>query len=502
METCVAQVTNVAPTATLEQMSTLFGFLGKILELKMYPSDEFLLQPVAKVCYVRYEEPWSVGVAQHLTNTVFVDRALIVVPVADGKLPDESRALALTTPVSTGPEEPTVAALSPGLINQVAMGAGGVQVITTQDPQLAALGLPPYPPLPATMDPTKVEEIRRTVYVGNLDSSATTEQLLKFFSQMGEVKYVRMAGGESQPTRFAFVEFTEQSSVGRALQFNGIEFAGRSLKINHSNNSIVKPQAKSSEAAHKEIEEAMRRRRSKSPSKPRRSRSRSSRSRSSRRRSRSSSRRRLSRSGSRHRRSHRRSRSRPSSPGPRRRRRSSSRDRRRYSRSRTPPKRSRLKSRRDEFPETSRRRKKSRSPSSRKSSKRPSGGNGPVTKPGGLAAAPRSMSSGGVSGCPPPDCSASTSWSCCCSRGNRYRERENRCRERGNRCRERRNRCRERRNRCREHRNRCRERRNRCRERRNRCREPGSRCRGLENRCRECRNRCWQLMSQPRELIL
>lgn len=415
METCVAQVTNVAPTATLEQMSTLFGFLGKILEIKMYPSDEFLLQPVAKVCYIRYEEPWSVGVAQHLTNTVFVDRALIVVPVTDGKLPDESRALALTTPVSAVPEEPTIAALSPGLVNQVAMGAGGVQVITTQDPQLAALGLPPYPPLPATMDPTKVEEIRRTVYVGNLDSSATTEQLLKFFSQMGEVKYVRMAGGESQPTRFAFVEFTEQSSVGRALQFNGIEFAGRSLKINHSNNSIVKPQAKSSEAAHKEIEEAMRRvreaqslitaaiepemaraqavgsplmpgisaatpmlakRRSKSPVKPRRSRSRSSRSRSSRRRSRSSSRHRPSRSGSRHRRSHRRSRSRPSSPGPRRRRRSSSSHRRRYSRSRTPPKKSRLKSRRDEFPETSRRRKKSRSPSSRKSSKR-----GSVTPP-------------------------------------------------------------------------------------------------------------------------
>ncbi|EEC09094.1 splicing factor, arginine/serine-rich, putative, partial [Ixodes scapularis] len=324
METCVAQVTNVAPTATLEQMSTLFGFLGKILEIKMYPSDEFLLQPVAKVCYIRYEEPWSVGVAQHLTNTVFVDRALIVVPVTDGKLPDESRALALTTPVSAVPEEPTIAALSPGLVNQ-----------------------------------------------------------------MGEVKYVRMAGGESQPTRFAFVEFTEQSSVGRALQFNGIEFAGRSLKINHSNNSIVKPQAKSSEAAHKEIEEAMRRVREAQSlitaaiepemaraQAPRRSRSRSSRSRSSRRRSRSSSRHRPSRSGSRHRRSHRRSRSRPSSPGPRRRRRSSSSHRRRYSRSRTPPKKSRLKSRRDEFPETSRRRKKSRSPSSRKSSKR-----GSVTPP-------------------------------------------------------------------------------------------------------------------------
>ncbi|XP_077487130.1 putative splicing factor, arginine/serine-rich 7 [Amblyomma americanum] len=406
MDTCVIQVTNVAPTASVEQMSTLFGFLGKILELKMYPSDEFLVHPVAKVCYIRFEESWSVGVAQHLTNTVFVDRALIVVPVADGKLPDEGKAMALTASVTPPVEEPRV---STGLINQLAMGAGGIQVITTQDPTLAALGLPPYPPLPATMDPAKVEEIRRTVYVGNLDSSATTEQLLKFFSQMGEVKYVRMAGGESQPTRFAFVEFTEQSSVGRALQFNGIEFCGRSLKINHSNNAIVKPQAKSSEAAHKEIEEAMRRvreaqslitaaiepemvkqptagsplqlgaavvtkRRSRSKSHSRRRSSRS-RSHSSRRRSRSSSRR---RSSSRHRRYHRRSRSRHRSP--RRRRRSSSSRRssrsRRLSRSRSPGRKLRLKDP-DRRRESRERRRRKRSHTPRKSRR----GSSPLTPP-------------------------------------------------------------------------------------------------------------------------
>ncbi|CAG2184136.1 unnamed protein product [Oppiella nova] len=68
-----------------------------------------------------------------------------------------------------------------------------------------------------------------------------------------------MAGDETQPTRFSFVEFTDQSSVANALQYNGVIFGGRPLKINHSNNSIVKPQAKSSEAAQKEIEEAMKR---------------------------------------------------------------------------------------------------------------------------------------------------------------------------------------------------------------------------------------------------
>lgn len=38
----------------------------------------------SRVCFVRFNEQESVGVSQHLTNTVFVDRALIVVPYAEG----------------------------------------------------------------------------------------------------------------------------------------------------------------------------------------------------------------------------------------------------------------------------------------------------------------------------------------------------------------------------------------------------------------------------------
>lgn len=38
----------------------------------------------SKVCYIKFREASSVGVAQHLTNTVFIDRALIVVPCAEG----------------------------------------------------------------------------------------------------------------------------------------------------------------------------------------------------------------------------------------------------------------------------------------------------------------------------------------------------------------------------------------------------------------------------------
>lgn len=149
------------------------------------------------------------------------------------------------------------------------------------DPNIATLGEIPQPPLMGNVDPSKIDEIRRTVYVGNLNSqvtnrrrnrvlgpfiffpflkivsvgkviftrfffflrriyfiktvtlflqTTTADQLLEFFKQVGEVKFVRMAGDETQPTRFAFVEFADQNSVPRALAFNGVMFGDRPLK--------------------------------------------------------------------------------------------------------------------------------------------------------------------------------------------------------------------------------------------------------------------------------
>ncbi|RXN17519.1 splicing regulatory glutamine lysine-rich 1 isoform X5 [Labeo rohita] len=180
--TNVIQITNLSSAVSSDQMRTLFGFLGDIEELRLYPPDNAPLSFSSKVCYIKYREPSSVGVAQHLTNTVFIDRALIVVPCAEGKIPEEAKALSLLAPAA-----PVTSLMSGG-------------------------GLLPIPS-PAT-----------------LQNSTTAEQLLKFFKQVGDVKFVRMAGDETQPTRFAFVEFADQESVARALTFNGVMFGDRPLK--------------------------------------------------------------------------------------------------------------------------------------------------------------------------------------------------------------------------------------------------------------------------------
>ncbi|KAE8636188.1 hypothetical protein XENTR_v10002876 [Xenopus tropicalis] len=297
-QTTVIQVTNLSAAVTSDQMRTLFSFLGDIEELRLYPPDNAPLAFSSKVCYVKYREPSSVGVAQHLTNTVFIDRALIVVPCAEGKIPEETKALSLLAPAPSlssllpgagllpipapTPTPPIASSLASVLRREkvevpllsVPLTSLGVNlptplepVITTLAPVLPALtpAIPavadlPQPPLMGNVDPTKVDEIRRTIYVGNLNSQTTTaEQLLEFFKQVGDVRFVRMAGDETQPTRFAFVEFSDQNSVTRALTFNGVMFGDRPLKINHSNNAIVKPPEMTPQAAAKELEEVMKR---------------------------------------------------------------------------------------------------------------------------------------------------------------------------------------------------------------------------------------------------
>uniref|UniRef100_A0A915EFP5 RRM domain-containing protein n=1 Tax=Ditylenchus dipsaci TaxID=166011 RepID=A0A915EFP5_9BILA len=165
-------------------------------------------------------------------------------------IPDEETALQ-----SGGPLLPGQRQLPPNVINQEQdIGDGQKWCLLTIDPNLSALGLPPYPALPAETEPSKVEEIRRTVYVGNLDKNCDGDELMEFFNTNIE----RMTtGSDSLPCAYAYVEFTNQSSVALALQNNGIEYKGRCLRIQHSRVAIIKPQRKTADQALAEVEEAI-----------------------------------------------------------------------------------------------------------------------------------------------------------------------------------------------------------------------------------------------------
>ncbi|KND02937.1 hypothetical protein, variant [Spizellomyces punctatus DAOM BR117] len=92
--------------------------------------------------------------------------------------------------------------------------------------------------LPAPIN--KAEEIARTVYVGNINSNVTEEDVRQCFGGCGPIAHVKMAGDPGQVTRFAFVEFITQEGASEALKQNGIMLGDRALKVNHSKNAINK----------------------------------------------------------------------------------------------------------------------------------------------------------------------------------------------------------------------------------------------------------------------
>lgn len=129
-------------------------------------------------------------------------------------------------------------------------------MIKTSDPKLSEHNLPEYPPLPINFDARKIEEIRRTIILIDIPADWELQEIIKFFGEhAGEVKYARFA--EKSRQKHVMIEFCEQRSVVRALRMQGSEFLGKRLNIYHSMQAIIKPEAKSNEAAQREIEEAM-----------------------------------------------------------------------------------------------------------------------------------------------------------------------------------------------------------------------------------------------------
>ncbi|KAI5608540.1 serine/arginine-rich splicing factor 11 [Silurus asotus] len=281
--TKVVQVTNVSPSANSEQMRTLFGFLGNIDELKLFPPDDSPLPVTSRVCFVKFLESESVGVSQHLTNTVFVDRALIVVPFAEGVIPDESKALSLMAPANA------VAGMLPG---------GGLLPTPTPVPSIGGV------PLGSLGGPGMDAMAALGIPGPNMNpQSLSAEQIMKLMASM-DPKLNPLAAG---------------------LNLNaGIKADASNKEIEEAMKRVREAQSLISAAIEPGNKKDDKRKHSRSRS---RSRKKRSRSRSKYRRSKSRSRRRS------------RSRSKRRSKSPRRRR-SHSKDKRRHSRSRDRRKRS------------------------------------------------------------------------------------------------------------------------------------------------------------------
>merc|ERR1712013_596937 len=256
----VIQVTNIAPQATRDQMHTLFSFLGKIEDLRLYPSvRDASVSIQARVCFLKFMEEAVLPISLHMTNTVFIDRAIIVQPFSSNEIPDELAGLELANQAArtiTGENK-----LPPHVSNETTDG-----MIYTRDMPLYQTGLPPFPPLPGSTDPKLVEEIRRTLVVLGVSKETTAQEVMQYFGNgAGEVKYFRWCtrdGVEAEKDeetngRTCMLEFTDYGVIIPAMRLNNTDINGNEIKVYYSTQSITKPKAKSNEDSLREIEEAM-----------------------------------------------------------------------------------------------------------------------------------------------------------------------------------------------------------------------------------------------------
>ena len=94
----VVQVTNIAPQATRDQMLSLFVHVGQIEDIRLYPSiRDASVSVTSRCCFIKFADDSSVAISQHMNNTVFIDRAIIVSLVHGGEVPDEFTGMTMAT---------------------------------------------------------------------------------------------------------------------------------------------------------------------------------------------------------------------------------------------------------------------------------------------------------------------------------------------------------------------------------------------------------------------
>ena len=72
----------------------------------------------------------------------------------------------------------------------------------------------------------------KSIYVGQVDYSATPEELQEFFAECGTVNRVTILCDQwRQPKGYAYIEFAEETAVEAAVALNEAEFKGRQLKV-------------------------------------------------------------------------------------------------------------------------------------------------------------------------------------------------------------------------------------------------------------------------------
>lgn len=83
------------------------------------------------------------------------------------------------------------------------------------------------------------ENVKKTVYISDLDQQITEEHLANFFSECGVVVDCRVCGDPNSAMRFAFVEFQTFEGAVEALKMTGADLGSSRVRVLPSKTAIV-----------------------------------------------------------------------------------------------------------------------------------------------------------------------------------------------------------------------------------------------------------------------
>lgn len=83
------------------------------------------------------------------------------------------------------------------------------------------------------------ENIKRTIYISDIDQQVTEEELANFFSECGGVVDCRVCGDPNSAKRFAFIEFVDDAGAKAALERSGTVVGSSPIRVLPSKTAIV-----------------------------------------------------------------------------------------------------------------------------------------------------------------------------------------------------------------------------------------------------------------------
>lgn len=88
--------------------------------------------------------------------------------------------------------------------------------------------------------PADDEEMKRSIYIGNVDYGTKLTELQDLFKTCGSINRITIMNDKrtGMPKGFAYLEFCEPEAVETALKFDGAMFRGRQIKVSTKRKNI------------------------------------------------------------------------------------------------------------------------------------------------------------------------------------------------------------------------------------------------------------------------